>query len=208
MCIRDRRAAPSGARESRDVAKAELGDRQQGVRPGLGRMPCLELVEVRALVGVEEVLVGLAGGGARRLRAAPACGGRRRGRQAAPSGGVPPRRWAIPRRPATGAVRRRSRRERTAGPRGGAGGQLAGPAAPAPGARTRCPRAGVAWFSASVLLRQPPAGFERTLPAGPDSPVAPPAGRGRDHGRFQERGTDGTDPAAYAEAPCGPPPRR
>ncbi|MFD4909114.1 hypothetical protein [Kitasatospora purpeofusca] len=52
---------PLGAHESRDVAQVELGDRQQGVRTGLGRMPCLELVEVRALVGVEEVLVGLAG---------------------------------------------------------------------------------------------------------------------------------------------------
>lgn len=49
-----------GAREPRDVAKVELGDRQQRIRPGVSLMPGLELVQVRAPVRFEEVLAGLA----------------------------------------------------------------------------------------------------------------------------------------------------
>ncbi|MFF4652630.1 hypothetical protein [Streptomyces sp. NPDC001380] len=44
------------AREPGDVAEVELGDRQQGVRPGARRVSGLEPVEVGTLVGGEEVL--------------------------------------------------------------------------------------------------------------------------------------------------------
>jgi hypothetical protein len=57
--------------ESRDVAEVELGDRQQGIRLGVSRMPCLELGEIRALVGVEEVFARLAGAKPGRFKQRP-----------------------------------------------------------------------------------------------------------------------------------------